>query len=207
LQDLLDAHGNATVALIFANKELNFGLPQVRETFKTGLPDFSIATVDSKNGSRGYVGLGEFNGVFRSLGYLDKDQFNCKLPLPGDSKPATNYEPAKYGLQNWRNCVPWYETTPGKHSDWCVNDFGAGWEHVDQVNGDCPQGLGKGVCVYQSNVELREKPWFSCVAWGETEAGKHNDWCANDHGQGWKHTGQINGGCTLGFGKGLCKLE
>jgi hypothetical protein len=52
-------------------------------------------------------------------------------------------------------------------------------------------------------IQVRET-WNNCVSWGETGAGKHDDWCRNDKGQNWSHVGQDGGGCTLGWGKGVC---
>jgi hypothetical protein len=56
----------------------------------------------------------------------------------------------------------------------------------------------------KNNLRNERRNWNNCVAWNETNAGKHNDWCQNDVGQGWYHTGQDGGGCSLGFGKGVC---
>jgi hypothetical protein len=50
-----------------------------------------------------------------------------------------------------------------------------------------------------------ERPWNNCVDWLDTSAGKHDDYCVNDIGVGWYHAGQTGDGCSLGFGKGLCK--
>jgi hypothetical protein len=46
----------------------------------------------------------------------------------------------------WNNCAVWLETTPGKHDDWCRNDFGSHATHVGQGQHGCPKGQGKGVC-------------------------------------------------------------
>jgi len=54
------------------------------------------------------------------------------------------------------------------------------------------------------NLASEKRSWNNCVGWNETSAGKHNDWCINDVGQGWEHTGQ-EGSCSLGLGKGLCQ--
>ena len=56
--------------------------------------------------------------------------------------------------------------------------------------------------------ELRNvaKQWNNCVSWNDTTAGRHNDWCANDHGGGWYHSGAI-GNCTSGYGRGECKMD
>lgn len=55
-------------------------------------------------------------------------------------------------------------------------------------------------------VRPRERrPWNNCVVWGETSAGKHDDWCMNDLGPGWKHVGQEGAGCAKGWGKGICE--
>jgi hypothetical protein len=48
-------------------------------------------------------------------------------------------------------------------------------------------------------------PWNNCVPWSDTSAGKHDDYCVNDIGIGWYHGGQTGNGCSIGFGKGLCK--
>lgn len=48
------------------------------------------------------------------------------------------------------------------------------------------------------------KPWKNCVPWDETESGKHDDFCQNDLGEGWKHTGRFKGGCGENEGKGIC---
>jgi hypothetical protein len=48
-------------------------------------------------------------------------------------------------------------------------------------------------------------PWSNCVPWPDTSAGKHDDYCVNDIGVGWYHGGQTGNGCSIGFGKGLCK--
>jgi len=47
----------------------------------------------------------------------------------------------------WTSCADWDETFPGKHDDFCNNDFGdKGWRHVDQAAKDCMPGQGKGLC-------------------------------------------------------------
>jgi hypothetical protein len=49
-----------------------------------------------------------------------------------------------------------------------------------------------------------ERLWNNCVSWLDTSPGHHNDWCVNDIGPGWYHSGQA-GVCSPGFGKGICK--
>ncbi len=48
----------------------------------------------------------------------------------------------------WNNCAVWDETTPGKHDDWCRNDFGSHAKHVGQGQHGCAKGWGKGVCKH-----------------------------------------------------------
>lgn len=55
-----------------------------------------------------------------------------------------------------------------------------------------------------SNKIQKIKPWKNCVPWDEAEAGKHDDFCQNDLGEGWKHTGRFKGGCGADEGKGIC---
>lgn len=60
----------------------------------------------------------------------------------------------------------------------------------------CTQGSPN--CIRQTSY------WGNCVVWGETQAGKHDDWCVNDFGPGWTHTGQGGDNCAPGWGKGDC---
>jgi len=53
--------------------------------------------------------------------------------------------------------------------------------------------------------KAKETPWNNCAVWGETTPGKHDDWCRNDFGSHATHVGQGQHGCTLGWGKGVCK--
>ena len=47
---------------------------------------------------------------------------------------------------SWANCVAWPETSPGRHNDWCIAEFGPTAEHIGQTQAGCPVGFGKGVC-------------------------------------------------------------
>ena len=54
--------------------------------------------------------------------------------------------------QRWNNCVPWLETSPGKHDDWCQNDlqmYGGTWKHTGQTGEGCSPGFGFGLCTKQ----------------------------------------------------------
>jgi hypothetical protein len=56
------------------------------------------------------------------------------------------------------------------------------------------------------DLQNEKRNWNNCIPWNETSAGKHNDWCRNDNnGEDWYHAGQDGGGCTPGFGKGVCQ--
>ena len=55
------------------------------------------------------------------------------------------------------------------------------------------------------NLENEEKHWNNCVHESEANAGRHDDWCANDIGDGWFHAskGYV---CNTGIqAKGICK--
>ena len=53
-----------------------------------------------------------------------------------------------------------------------------------------------------------EQIWNNCAIWDETSAGKHTNWCVNDKGEGWYHSGQAGqAGCPKGQGKGMCKKD
>lgn len=67
-------------------------------------------------------------------------------------------------------------------------------------------GIGEAVVKATEVVRPRERrAWNNCVVWGETTPGKHDDWCMNDIGPGWKHVGQEGAGCAKGWGKGICE--
>ena len=62
--------------------------------------------------------------------------------------------------------------------------------------------------IFNGNQE--EKRWNSCVATWDCDAGKHDDWCRNDFGDGWYHSGKDQNcgacgkhGCTQCHG--ICK--
>jgi cobalamin biosynthesis Mg chelatase CobN len=69
------------------------------------------------------------------------------------------------------------------------------------------QKIGEYNIWAQKENELRDekKQWNSCVVWNETQSGKHDDWCRNDIGSGWYHSGQSKGPCTPGWGRGVCQ--
>lgn len=55
--------------------------------------------------------------------------------------------------------------------------------------------------IFNGNQESRE--WNACVASWEADAGKHDDWCRNDFGHGWFHSGKTGYRCGL-QNKGIC---
>jgi hypothetical protein len=57
----------------------------------------------------------------------------------------------------------------------------------------------------KNDLRNETKTWDTCVDWAQTNSGNHNDYCRNDIGSGWEHVGQTGGGCTKGFGKGICQ--
>ncbi|MEY3403834.1 MAG: hypothetical protein RLZZ86_3456 [Cyanobacteriota bacterium] len=63
--------------------------------------------------------------------------------------PKAQGKPVQYKNSEWKNCTPWLETSPGRHHDWCRNDFGPTAEHIGQAQGGCTKGFGKGVCRHR----------------------------------------------------------
>lgn len=61
---------------------------------------------------------------------------------------SDRYNQIKGETKLWRDCVPWIDTTAGRHDDWCESTGGEGWHHTGQ-NGDSPclPGFGRGVCT------------------------------------------------------------
>jgi hypothetical protein len=55
--------------------------------------------------------------------------------------------------------------------------------------------------IFNGNQESKE--WNNCVATWDADAGKHNDWCVNDFGEGWYHSGKSGYRCGL-MNKGIC---
>jgi len=72
---------------------------------------------------------------------------------------------------------------------------------------------------WENNVNQRaeskrgdSRQWNNCVATWECDAGRHDDWCRNDFGDGWYHAGkeQNCGACTIwGCSQchGICKKD
>lgn len=56
--------------------------------------------------------------------------------------------------------------------------------------------------IYNGNQE--SKNWNNCSETWNADAGKHDDWCRNDFGDGWYHSGKSGDGCTKGMFKGVC---
>lgn len=52
----------------------------------------------------------------------------------------------KAKIKPWKNCVPWVETEPGKHNDFCQGEFGKEWKHTGRFKGGCSIDEGKGIC-------------------------------------------------------------
>lgn len=63
--------------------------------------------------------------------------------------PKAQVKPVQYKNSEWKNCTPWLETSPGRHHDWCRDDFGPTAEHIGQAQGGCTKGFGKGVCRHR----------------------------------------------------------
>jgi hypothetical protein len=55
--------------------------------------------------------------------------------------------------RTWIDCVPWVQTTAGKHDERCINDLGPSSRHVAQETAGCRQGFGKGVCEEEEEGE------------------------------------------------------
>lgn len=55
--------------------------------------------------------------------------------------------------------------------------------------------------IFNSNQESKE--WNNCVATWDADAGRHDDWCRNDFGEGWYHSGKSGYRCGL-MNKGIC---
>lgn len=91
---------------------------------------------------------------------------NCKNNL----NCGGNYSWAKGKIDDlrnerkvWNNCAVWDATKVGEHDDWCVNDFGQGWIHVDRGGWGCTAGWGRGECgrtddKVKKDLDIGERP-------------------------------------------------
>lgn len=110
---------------------------------------------------------------------------SCKTASESLSKSLTDYETAlaTYVQKNADN-----SNRQQKRQDW--ENLVGNFSDLIQI---------------KSDLKTEAHNWNSCMAWSDTSPGHHNDWCEHDVGQGWYHAGQDGGGCTKGFGKGVCK--
>jgi hypothetical protein len=108
---------------------------------------------------------------------------SCKQATDTFTKSYDDYN-KKYN--EYKSDLDSYNRWVNKHEDWKA------------LRGDF-----KWIADKKSNLANEHKEWNNCVAWNETQSGKHSDWCNNEN-YGWEHVGQSGGGCWPGFGKGVC---
>lgn len=77
------------------------------------------------------------------------------------------------------------------------------WKNTVQENGRIRAEINN--CIINESNRLRgeERIWNNCVSWGNANDWKHDDWCHKDTQMDVHDHG--TGGCTPGFGKGVCK--
>jgi len=94
---------------------------------------------------------------------------------------------------DWKGRHDIYQASVTKYDEWnsCKNNLDCRGQYAQYVNSI-------------NDLRNEKKTWNNCVAWNETQSGRHNDWCENDIAKGWRHTGQTGEGCWPGFGKGVC---
>jgi hypothetical protein len=94
-----------------------------------------------------YKEYGQGNQLSKEMGKVfESDKKDDTTPTTATTPSKTDDPALKEPPRPWNNCVAWLETTPGRHDDWCANDFGTGWKHVGQDGGGCTPGFGKGTC-------------------------------------------------------------
>ena len=102
----------------------------------------------------------------------------------------------------FNNCVAW-QNIDNNANQYCTADVGDGWIYSgEKGQADCTAGFGKGVCKQDPSRD-GVKYTNNCAAWNSLEG--RNDWCANDLGSGWEYHSREQAGCSVGFGKVLCK--
>ena len=86
------------------------------------------------------------------------------------------------------------------------------WERESRERGKAQEDWERRVNEKAEQKRGDQKKWNSCVATWDCDAGKHNDWCRNDHGEGWYHSGKDQDcgacgkhGCTQCHG--ICKKD
>jgi hypothetical protein len=86
-----------------------------------------------------------------------------------------------------------YELSVNKQREWdkCKNNLDCGGEY-DRFAGRV------------RDLRNEKKHMINCIDWISLTRNDYGGYCRNDHGDGWKHVDNTNGGCTPGWGKGVC---
>jgi hypothetical protein len=126
-------------------------------------------------------------------------QADCSV---GFGKATCVQDPSRNGWQYMKNCTIWNDIFANGNK-YCNDDYGSGWTFTGKADqGGCTAGFGKGLCVFTPS-KAGQQYQKNCGAWASIAAAG-DSWCVNDFGPGWHYVGRDQGGCTIGFGKGLC---
>lgn len=95
------------------------------------------------------IKIDEYNSLYK---LYNQEYIRWKDVLIVDWKTKRNdaYNQLKNEYKLWKNCLALGQCNAYQHSDWCVNDYGTGWEHTGGINGtdsgqDCWAGC-RGKC-------------------------------------------------------------
>jgi hypothetical protein len=94
-----------------------------------------------------------------------------------------------------------------RHKEWEAkkNASNTTWEANNKARQDAQTAWDrKKQDFFNGNQE--SKWWNNCSPTWEADSGKHDDWCRNDFGDGWYHSGKVCGQDPCGFwNQGSCK--
>lgn len=111
---------------------------------------------------------------------------DCRNALVSLKKSQTVYQNQ---MNKYNNDIAHYNNQLEKHTRWRnKSDEYSHWKNR------------------QEQLQNEAKPWKNCVHWAQAAASAEHGWCANDFGANWYHSGATGEGCSIGFGKGLCKI-
>ena len=133
--------------------------------------------------------------------YTDqREQAGCAA---GWGKGTCREDPTRRNLRYINNCVPLLDLDNNANA-YCNTDQGKGWVYANiKEQAGCTPGFGKALCTYDQSKQL-DQYQKNCAPWASIEAAG-DQWCYNDFGSGWRYVGREQAGCTVGFGKGICR--
>jgi hypothetical protein len=124
---------------------------------------------------------------------------DCQTPANGEEKLLCSCLESTKALQRMLDT---YEDAMRKYrsDEESYAKYKADWQDWNANTGDFEYFAQR-----TKDLLAEKKETDNCMTWAAANAGNHNDYCVNDFGQGWIHTGKADSNCISGWGVAVCQ--